>query len=223
MIDFAPLTFRVEPMRPEDIDRVMQIERVVFSAPWSARAYDYELHYNDMARYFVARPQNGSVGDSENANTVKETREREDAQKQRSLWRRFLGLEKLDPAPPPPEGPPVVGYGGFWLMVDEAHISTIASHPQWRGRGIGELLLVTMIDAAIEMGANAVTLEVRVSNSVAQDLYRKYGFERVGTRKGYYSDNGEDALIMTTPRVTSAQFNRRFQELRKALSERLAH
>ncbi len=220
MIDFAPLVFRVESMRPEDIEQVMQIEHESFSAPWSARAYDYELHYNEMARYFVARPQNGAIG-AARADAA-QVQNQSDGHRHPSLWRRLFGFDKPEPILVTPERAPIVGYGGFWLMVDEAHISTIASHPQWRGRGIGELLLVTMIDAAMEMGANTITLEVRVSNTVAQDLYRKYDFKQVGMRKGYYSDNGEDALIMTTPRVTSAEFNRHYQELKKSLFERLA-
>ncbi len=107
-------------------------------------------------------------------------------------------------------------------MVDEAHISTLASHPDWRGQGVGELLLLAMIDRAAEIGGEVVTLEVRVTNNVAQALYQKYGFQVAGRRKGYYSDNGEDALIMSTPRVTAAAFNHRLQEQKGALFKRLA-
>ncbi|MBI5649302.1 MAG: ribosomal protein S18-alanine N-acetyltransferase, partial [Chloroflexi bacterium] len=101
---------------------------------------------------------------------------------------------------------PIVGYAGFWMMTDEAHISTIASHPDWRRRGIGELLLLAMIEAAAEQNARVLTLEVRVSNQDAQVLYRKHGFNIVGERKHYYSDNQEDALIMTTPHITTAEY-----------------
>jgi ribosomal-protein-alanine N-acetyltransferase len=107
-------------------------------------------------------------------------------------------------------------------MVDEAHISTIAVHPRWRGRGLGEMALVAMIDAAILRGAAEVTLEVRVSNEVAQSLYRKYAFAQVGRRKGYYQDNGEDALIMTTPRVDEAGFIQQYKALKVELCQKLA-
>ncbi len=91
----------------------------------------------------------------------------------------------------------VIGFSGYWYILDEAHISTVAVHPRWRGRGIGEELLRAMLARALKQGAVEATLEVRVSNIVAQTLYRKYGFEDVGLRKNYYRDNGEDALLMT--------------------------
>lgn len=217
MIDYAPLAFRVEPMRPDDISQVMEIEHVAFSAPWSARAYDYELHYNEMAHYYVARPQ--GVGDLVPERT---TRGNGSKTARPSLWQRLFGQDRKALAVQVDEPVPVVGYGGLWLMVDEAHISTIASHPRWRRRGIGELLLLAMIDGAAEIGAEVVTLEVRVTNVPAQTLYAKYGFEVVGKRKGYYSDNGEDAYIMTTPSIATAEFARRVQALEAALFKRLA-
>lgn len=91
----------------------------------------------------------------------------------------------------------VVGYVGFWLLVDEAHISTLAVHPDRRGRGIGEQLLVAALERALELGAALATLEVRTSNDVAIGLYRKHGFEMVGQRPHYYRDNNEDALLMS--------------------------
>ena len=91
----------------------------------------------------------------------------------------------------------IVGYAGFWLMGDECHISTIAAHPDWRGRGLGELLLLNMLFMANEQAAQMVTLEVRQSNLTAQALYHKYQFAIVGERRRYYKDTGEDALIMT--------------------------
>ena len=82
-------------------------------------------------------------------------------------------------------------------MGDECHISTIAAHPDWRGRGLGELLLLNMLFMANEQAAQMVTLEVRQSNLTAQALYHKYQFAIVGERRRYYKDTGEDALIMT--------------------------
>ncbi len=90
----------------------------------------------------------------------------------------------------------VVGYGGFWSIVDEAHITNIAVHPDYRGKGVGNALMRGLIEAARARGAAAMTLEVRDSNAAAQHLYLKYGFEVYGKRRGYYQDNGEDALIM---------------------------
>lgn len=215
MINYQSLRYRVEPMRSEDISQVMQIEHVAFTAPWSARAYDYELHYNEMAHYFVARPQ-------EELSRTPLHSGNGSSRKRHSFWDRFIRQELRSTVPETVSHSPVVGYGGLWLMVDESHISTIATHPDWRGRGIGELLLLAMLDRSAEIGANIVTLEVRVSNSAAQALYTKYRFEIAGRRKGYYSDNGEDAYVMSTPQITTAQFSQHILELRAALVRRLS-
>lgn len=90
----------------------------------------------------------------------------------------------------------VVGYGGMWLIVDEAHVTNIAIKAPYRGRKWGERLLDEFMDTAAFMGAVRMTLEVRVSNLIAQSLYGKLGFYPAGTRREYYSDNNEDAIIM---------------------------
>ncbi|MGM0847370.1 MAG: ribosomal protein S18-alanine N-acetyltransferase [Bacillota bacterium] len=90
----------------------------------------------------------------------------------------------------------VIGYCGVWIIVDEAHITNIAVLPSFRGQGLGDKLLKSMIEIAKEMGARTMTLEVRVSNTPAQSLYKKFGFMEGGIRKNYYSDNQEDALVM---------------------------
>lgn len=89
-----------------------------------------------------------------------------------------------------------VGYAGMWKVCDEGHITNIAVHPDYRGNGIGSLLIEKLIDIARQEGISSMTLEVRRSNLVAQSLYNKYGFCIAGMRKSYYADNGEDALIM---------------------------
>lgn len=93
--------------------------------------------------------------------------------------------------------PPILAYGGYWLMGEEAHIVTIASHPSFRRQGLGEKLLLYMIHDAQANGAAEITLEVRVSNRGAQEMYAKWGFVEVGRRPRYYRDNDEDALLMT--------------------------
>ncbi len=122
---------------------------------------------------------------------------------------------------PPPELAAIIGFAGLWLMVDEAHITTIAMHPDHRGRGLGEFLLVNLIDIAYTIGARWVTLEVRVSNHTAQNLYRKYGFREAGRRPRYYSDNQEDALIMWTDEINSPDYKQKFLALKSALFQKL--
>ncbi|WP_425490393.1 ribosomal protein S18-alanine N-acetyltransferase [Heyndrickxia vini] len=90
----------------------------------------------------------------------------------------------------------IIGYCGVWLVVDEAHITNIAILPEYRGQKLGELLLSSIMDYSIQQGAKSMTLEVRVSNVIAQSLYKKLGFFEGGIRKSYYTDNQEDALVM---------------------------
>ena len=90
----------------------------------------------------------------------------------------------------------VIGYCGVWIVIDEAHITNIALLPEYRGRKLGEALLRKIIEVAIERGAKTMTLEVRMSNMIAQSLYRKLGFQGGAIRKRYYTDNQEDALVM---------------------------
>jgi len=114
-------------------------------------------------------------------------------------------------------GERIVAYGGMWLMVDEAHITTFAVHPAWRRQGIGERLLLAFMDLAVDRGAHEATLEVRLSNLPARRLYEKYGFRPVGLRPRYYSDDHEDALIMTTEHLDEPRMRERIVRLRAAL------
>jgi ribosomal-protein-alanine N-acetyltransferase len=100
-----------------------------------------------------------------------------------------------------PDGEHVVGFAGVWLMVDEAHITTFGVHPDWRRRGVGRRLLLRLAELALELEAARMTLEVRVGNEVAQALYRSFGFAVEGRRPRYYTDDGEDAYVMSTPHL----------------------
>jgi [ribosomal protein S18]-alanine N-acetyltransferase len=99
----------------------------------------------------------------------------------------------------------VIGVAGYWLVVDEAHISTFAVRPDWRNRGVGAALLLGLLREAAELGATSALLEVRAGNGPAQALYRRFGFRKVGRRKGYYKDNGEDALLMNKDHLESME------------------
>lgn len=114
-------------------------------------------------------------------------------------------------------GEHLVSYGGIWVILEDSHITTIAVHPQYRGRRYGEIMLMRLLDEAIARGASWMTLEVRESNDVAQALYRKYGFTTVSTRRGYYSDNNESALVMWAGNLKSEIYENRLRALRAAL------
>jgi len=191
MID-DQLPYVIQPMRWEDVPAIMIIERESFPLPWSSYTYRHELTENTHSHYIVARPRRTGAS-------------------KRAWWRQFLW----------PASPAIVGYGGFWLVADEAHISTLAVAPQQRGHGLGELLLAAMIEQAIGMKAIMATLEVRVSNTVAQKLYTKYGFVITGTRPRYYRDNDEDAHIMTVEALASDGYKRQLARLQAANQARL--
>jgi len=185
--------FMVDPMTLADLDQVMAIERLSFAAPWSRRAYEYEITQNRHSTMLVVRAMPVLKG------------------RLPSLLHR-LGISRRSPA---------LGYAGAWFLVDEIHLSTIAVHPHWRGWGLGELLLITVLERGVEQSARRATLEVRVSNSAAQGLYHKYGFETVASQKHYYADNNEDAYIMATPRFETFEFQANLRRCRDGLLARL--
>ncbi len=113
----------------------------------------------------------------------------------------------------------LIAYGGIWVILEDSHITTIAIDPQYRGRRYGEVMLMRLLDEAIARGASWMTLEVRESNEVAQALYRKYGFTTVATRRGYYSDNNESALVMWAGNLKSEIYENRLRALRSTLFE----
>lgn len=210
--------FVVEPMRLEHIPAVSGIEKLSFPQPWPQNAYRREITENRMAHYVVVRrlsdptaapPPSTSSAPASNDH----------------LFGRLSRL--LRPSEPPrsaelqEELRSIVGYAGIWVMTDEAHITTIASHPDVRGMGVGEFLLVALIHRGIEIGARWMTLEVRASNAVAQNLYRKYTFKEMGVRRRYYSDNGEDALVMWTDALDSDSFLSTLEKHEHKLAERL--
>jgi len=119
-------------------------------------------------------------------------------------------------------GGQLVAYGGIWVILEDSHITTIAVHPHYRGRKLGEEMLIKLLDEAIAQGASWITLEVRESNDVAQKLYRKYGFTTVSTRRGYYSDNNENALVMWAGNLKGELYGARLRALRGALDAEIA-
>lgn len=195
-------------MTAPDIPHVQAIERRSFSTPWSVTTYQNELRNTSTSRYIVARSSPTMPPVRREASTVR-----------RSFLSNLLSLWRHEDSMPDPY--PIIGYGGVWLSVDEGHITTIATAPEHRGQGVGELLLNGLIDQALDLGADMLTLEVRVSNVVAQHLYLKYGFRAAGKRPRYYTDNGEDALIMWTETLRSASYQEQLQGLREKLYARL--
>ena len=126
-----------------------------------------------------------------------------------------LRQEGLDTRPPevrsPDFDPTIVGYGGMWRMYDEAHVTTIGVRHDLHHNGYGRILFAGLVQAAYDMGAKWVTLEVRTTNDNAMRMYEGFGFKVIGRRKGYYTDNGEDAIVMWSDSIHSPRFRRAYE------------
>jgi ribosomal-protein-alanine N-acetyltransferase len=189
--------YQLRPMTEADVPQVAEIEAESFPTTWPRTAYRRELS-NRLARYLVL------------VDRAHEPITPEDQEPQRKS---LLGFFLRRPAGPPTSDY-IVGYIGVWLMVDQAHIVAIAVREAYRRQGLGELLLSESIDMALSNGQESVTLEVRRTNLSAQALYEKYRFLKVGVRRRYYTDNKEDALIMTTPPINTDSYAEHLTYLR---------
>lgn len=207
----------VRPMQVDDIAQVMEVEKQSFPSMWPATAFKRELEHNRLSRYLTAVERRAESSDGERAAYAVVARTGI-----RGFWDGLRHVFAGDGALSPPEERQelVVGFVGIWLLVDEAHVVTIAVRDSHRRRGVGELLLIAAIETALREGQSTVTLECRVSNAAALRLYRKYGLEQVGLRRRYYSDNQEDAYILTVDGIEAASYRRRFQRLRDEHRER---
>lgn len=196
-------------MTNADIPQVLEVDRESYPLPWPASAYRRELVNNSNARYIVLREF--LPDDVEQPLSPVE---------ERKSWRNLLTWPRAGRSDGKSPGR-VNGYAGMWVIADEAHITTIAVRTANRGSGFGELLLASLIAIAFDIGIRWVTLEVRVTNHIAKSLYRKYGFRDAGIRRYYYSDNNEDALIMTTDDITLNAYQAQFDAMKNTLLTRL--
>ena len=212
----------LEPMTQDDVEEVGQVERKCFTNPWPLSAYRRELKNPDQNYYIVLRDDPEAEAEEPDdhvvpVNELSFAMPRSAPRRQRRFTFWPLG-RRLEHA----LAPPIIGFAGMWNLYDEAHITTIGVLPQLRGRGLGELLFLAMMDEAVRRRVNWVTLEVRVSNLGAQALYRKYGFSVQGRRPRYYSDNNEDAFIMWSGSLRDPEYTRQIEERRRKLAHRLS-
>lgn len=209
--------YLIRRMEDKDVPQALELDREAYPSQWPRPTYTSVKHElrNRLARYLVAvkKIESQSAPDKNDnhkgfwraANYVKHLFDHD----------RFFGPDMSRST-----DEYLVGMAGFWIMVDEAHIITIATRYAYQRQGIGEWLLIATLNAALELKASVVTLEVRASNKTAQELYLKYAFKNVGLRRRYYTDNGEDALIMTTEILTSEPFHSHFKKLKQSHQQR---
>lgn len=213
------MRYAIRRMRMEDVPQANEIDRECFPTQWPPTSYRWELLFGRLSHYLVAWDR------EEEAEHPIENQPLEQKAAQRTSWfGQFVGRLKrslyTEEASPSTTNQRIVGVAGLWITADEAHLTTIAVREAYRRQGIGELFLIAAIDLAMMRNARVLTLEVRASNSGAIALYEKYGFSKVGVRRGYYTDNREDAVVMSTDNITSASFQSHFQRLKQAHAQR---
>ncbi len=190
-------------MRADDIREVSRIDRLCFEPPWSRDSYAFEIKESKISHMVVLEEQ---------ASPIPALPPQDDG------WMRRLSGWMRQESPAIAKSSLIVGYGGLWKIDGEAHVSTIATHPDQRGRGYGEILLAGMFRKALRLKAEYLVLEVRVSNAVAQNLYRKYGFSRHGRKRNYYRSDKEDAYDMRVSLDSSVRqhFSQLYQQLHQS-------
>lgn len=186
-------SYALAPLTAADVAEVVAIERATFRFPWSAAAFLSDLNLPYAVWRVVRAVPEAAAADAGRA----------------APWRR---RQQPDPRP-------LVAYAGLQMILDEGHIMNVAVHPDYRRRGLGELLLLDLYRQVRPRGVVRLTLEVRASNLAALGLYHKYGFAVEGRRPRYYGD-GEDALIMWTGRLDAPEAQARWEELRRSWHKR---
>ena len=217
-----PLPVTIRRLRIDDIDQVVAIEKEAFSPLWVSTSFKRDIN-NKRANYLVACFDEEASPEEIMAEIDSDNSADEEETLQPKLWSRVFGRFGMSSNDGPNTTEDVfniAGYVSVWYQGEEAHITEIAVKETLRGRGVGELLLIGSLKAAIEHGSKVMTLEARVSNFIAHRLYQKYSFKSVGIRKAYYSDNREDAVIMTTSPIDTTDYSRLFDGLQTAYQSR---
>jgi ribosomal-protein-alanine N-acetyltransferase len=181
----------VRPMTIADLRQVRRIERAAYGPNVPGTPFERELQ-NGLAQYLVAveRSAEASTRQPGVLDTV----------------RRLLHLQ--------PQAESILGFVGLWYTIDQLHIVTIAVDPALQHRGIAQRLLIEVHTLAVEAEMKTIALEVRPSNERARALYEWFGFQPQGTLRAYYSDNGEDAVVMLTPELTAPDYAAHLRALR---------
>ena len=212
------MPFAIRPLRAGDIRQSVEVERDAFPTLLPPTSFHRELR-NRKASYLVAVRSYGVEPDVRRVSRFPDhSGSAEEGVSVRSLLRRAFGVSSPGSAGAVEEE--IVGFEGTMYVVDEAHIVSVGVRSRYRGRGIGELLLIAAIEQATARHTRVATLEVRPSNEAARNLYLKHGFVECGVRRGYYADNREDAIIMTTEPIQTSSYQKRFRALKRQHQQR---
>lgn len=169
----------IKPPTPKELEEIVELDRICFGKLWTKEGYQRELASPNSLLLSLSWFEQENEPESEIAKPLESS----------------SNLQGQ-----------IIGIGCFWSIVEEAHITLLGIHPDYRGQGLGQLLLYILLERAVERKLERATLEVKASNQAALSLYQKFGFQVAGRRKGYYSLTGEDALIMWRGGLTRADF-----------------
>lgn len=209
--------YSIRNMEERDIPQALELDREAFPTQWPYPTYSsFKQELNNRLAYYIVAYTSADNAVFSNVIQNNSTGGRNFFDKVFGLFHISQTFNARQSILPPPARDYILGMAGFWLMVGEAHIITIAVRNDYRRQGIGTRMLIYIIERAIELNANFVTLEVRVSNVTAQLLYKKFGFSPTGIRYKYYTDNNENALIMSTDDINSPVYSNRLKSLKEA-------
>ena len=193
VVTVSPLPVTIEALTEENLSAVIQMDKACFGGLWTEEGYRREINSpNSQLLVIKPKPKQGQL--SPNASR--------------------LETEHNNVAP-------LMGLGCVWFILEEAHITILAIQPPYRRQGLGQLLLITLLETAIQRQSEWATLEVRISNQTAQKLYEKLGFITIGQRKKYYKDTGEDALILWNKGLQKRSFHHDLEQLKQQTVARL--
>lgn len=182
----------LKPLTPELLPAALVLDQLCFGGLWTLEGYQRELDSPNSELLVLQKSQ---------------------------IFQNQLGEQKF--LEPLHNNDPILGLGCFWAIVDEAHITIVAVHPNYQGQGLGQALLYALLDKARQRGMERATLEVRASNQSALLLYEKFGFREAGRRRRYYEDTGEDALILWRGGLQSPEFAQALVDWQQQVQARL--
>ena len=182
----------LQPLTPELLPAALVLDQLCFGGLWTLEGYQRELD-SPNSELLVLQKKQKSQNQLGEPNTLKSS----------------------------VEADPLLGLGCFWAIVDEAHITIVAVHPNYQGQGLGQALLYALLEKARQRGMERATLEVRASNQPALLLYEKFGFREAGRRRRYYEETGEDALILWRGGLQSPEFGQALTDWQHQVQTRL--
>jgi ribosomal-protein-alanine N-acetyltransferase len=205
-LQFRAVTFlKITPLTAEKLNAVVELDRLCFGGLWTKSGYEREL--DSPSSNLLVLEALPTPGETTNYNDLSV-----------SLTQNSVTADQGN-APTPHNL--LLGIGCFWSIVEEAHITILAVHPDLQNQGLGQLLLYALLRDAKKRQLEWATLEVKPSNQAALSLYRKFGFQEAGRRRGYYQDTGEDALILWLNGLQKAEFEQNMGELAQKIQDRL--